>query len=441
MQLHTRSARALTPFKLGTLAALCAWAAMSTQSALAQNTPTTSTADEQYRLGLYQRETGEPYSAIDTLESLLSGNPTLNRARLELAVAYYRTLNYQRAKEEAARVLADPKTPDAVRLSVSGFVKQIELEEAANFGTPHKFEPSVSAGLLYDSNVNAGPDNAVLGSSANGVLTLDAGSLAKADWGYQAQAGINHTWQRPGPVRIGQSTGKFSWNSSASAFRKGYFRYGDNNLDVLSLATGPALILGNNWRGNVNFELDDIYLGGDHLGLYTSMAPSSTWRIGSGGEFTLDGQWIKRDFDRNIDQGRDSVYRQVSVSYGQLVYKNKLSLQAGARYFDENAKAERFSNHGTEVFIGGRLRAWDGGDLFARAAWRQADYAGVEPVFGEARSEQEGRTEFGFSHLFAAGWLDKWQLAGTWTHVHNRANISLYGYDRDTVQFNLSRSF
>ena len=33
--------------------------------------------DEQYRQGLYQRETGQPYTAIDTLDSVLAANPGL----------------------------------------------------------------------------------------------------------------------------------------------------------------------------------------------------------------------------------------------------------------------------------------------------------------------------------------------------------------------------
>ena len=354
MPLSTRSARRLMSFSLAPCAALLVLSALSTQSAQAQTTPS---ADDQYRLGLYQRETGEPYSAIDTLESLLSGNPTLNRARIELAVAYYRTLNYARAKAEAARVLADPKTPESVRLSVSGFVKQMELEEAAANGAASKFEPFVSAGLLHDTNVNAGPDNPLLGSSANGVLTLNNDSLAKSDWGHQVQVGLNHTWQRPAPVRFGQATGRLLWNSSVSLFHKGYNRYTDNNLSVITVSTGPGLIMGNGWRGNLNVELDQILLGGKELGLYSSISPSSTWRVGTGGELTVDGQWVKRDFSRSVDQGRDSIYKQLSVSYGQLVWNNRLSIQGGARYFDENAQADRFSNHGTEVFIGARARA------------------------------------------------------------------------------------
>ena len=68
--------------------------------------------EARYRLGLYQRETGSPYSAIETLEGLLTANPTLNRARLELAVAYYRTLNYAKARAQAELVLAGSASTD-----------------------------------------------------------------------------------------------------------------------------------------------------------------------------------------------------------------------------------------------------------------------------------------------------------------------------------------
>ena len=44
-------------------------------------------------------------------------------------------------------------------------------------------------------------------------------------------------------------------------------------------------------------------------------------------------------------------------------------------------------------------------------------------------------------HAFKEGWLDKWLLSATVANVHNQANISLYGYDRDTVTFTLNRSF
>lgn len=419
---------------------LATWLTLCLPTAAHAQTQAPATADDQYRLGLYQRETGEPYSAIDTLESLLSSYPTLNRARMELAVAYYRTLNYERARAEAERVLNDHTTPEMVRLSVSSFLKQLELEQAMTLGKPHRFEFSTSLGLMYDSNVNAGPDSALLGSSLAGDLVLDPEFTAKSDWGYIAQLGVQHTWQSPKPLRVGQATGRFSWNSSLSLYQKAYHQFNEQDLGVISLATGPALIVGNGWRGNLNVQFDKITLGGHDLGLYTSVNPSGTWRLGSGGELTADVQWVKRDFTRNLDSGRDSQYQSVGLSYGQLMGNQTWSLQGGLRLFNESARDARFSNQGEEYFVGARANVV-GIDLFARAAWRHSRHLGIEPVYGMSRRETERRTEIGASHNFNEGWLDKWQLTGTVSHVHNKANLSLYGYDRDTVTIALNRNF
>lgn len=396
--------------------------------------------DDQYRLGLYQRETGQPYASIDTLESLLAANPTLNRARLELAVAYHRTLNYARARAEAERVLNDPTTPETVRLSITSFLKQIELEERANFGKPHTFDANVSLGLLYDSNVNAGPNSTLLGSFNGGDLVLDGAYTNKSDWGGIAQAELRHTWQRPGAVRVLDQPSRVLWTTSLGLYQKSYKQYDQYNLGVVTLATGPGLIVGNNWRGNLNFQLDDIYFGGERLGLYTSISPSGTWKVGRSGELTVDTQWVNRDFRRTVDAGREGQYRSVGATYGRLMGNQTWSLQGGVRLFEESAREDRFSYTGEEWFVGARTQL-SGIDLFARAAWRNARYIGVEPVFAVSRRETERRVELGASYTFETGVLEKWQLAATLANIHNKANLTLYGYDRDTFTINLNRSF
>lgn len=399
-----------------------------------------SSVDDQYRLGLYQRETGQPYASIETLESLLAANPALNRARLELAVAYHRTLDYARARTEAERVLNDPSTPETVRLSIISFLKQIELEERASFGKPHRFEANVSLGLLYDSNVNAGPDSTLLGSFNGGDLVLDPAFTNQSDWGSIAQAELRHTWQRPGPIRVVDQPSRLLWTSSLGVYHKGYKQFNEYDLGVVTLATGPGLIVGNSWRGNLNFQLDDLYFGGKHLGLYTSISPSGTWKVGRSGELTLDAQWVKRDYHRPGDSAREGQYRSVGASYGRLMGNQTWSLQGGVRLFEESAREDRFSYTGEEWFVGARTQL-AGFDLFARAAWRNARHIGVEPVFGISRRENERRVELGAAYTFESGLMEKWQLAATLTNVHNKANVTLYGYDRDTVTINLNRSF
>lgn len=411
--------------------------AMSCLAAASAQAQSTASVEDQYRQGLYQRETGRPYSAIETLETILAANPTLNRARLELAVAYYRTLNFTKAKAQAQAVLDDPKTPEAVRLSVLSFLKQLELDEATQFGKPNKLGYSLSLGLVYDSNVNAGPDNAVL----PGGLVLEPGSTNKEDAGYALQAGLNHTWLAPTPVRAGENTGRFAWNSNLGVYYKGYHEFTQYNLGVLTAATGPALMMGKNWRGNLNFQADRLTLGDHKLALYTSVSPSSTWRLSNGDELTADLQLAYRDFDRLDDQGRNSHYNAGGLSYGGLYNKNRLALQVGGRVFDETAREARFSNNGYEIFIGGRQRVWDGGDLFARAALRHSGYVGDEPVYGVPRRENEKRIEFGANHQIKTGWLDKWQGSATVSIIQNKANLDLYEYDRNQVQVTLGRSY
>lgn len=420
------------PFGLPTLAAtlIC----LTAGHALAQ---TNAAQEDQYRQGVYQRETGQPYSAIETLDALLQASPTLNRARLELAVAYYRTLNFAQAKAEAQKVLDDRKTPEAVRLSVLSFLKQLELEEAATFGKPHRLDTNLSLGAHYDSNVTAGPDNAVLPDG--GIVEPE--SLKRGDSGYVLQAGLSHTWQSSTVGRLREATTRAGWSSQAGVYYKGYSKLHEYNLGVLTASTGPTLTIGNGWRGNLSFQADRLTLGDRKLALYTSVAPAATWRVGTGAELTLDAQWAYRNFNRPDDQGRDGRYRSSGISYGTLLNKNKLALQTGYKAFTEDAQNLIFSNSGYELFLGGRQRVWDGGDVFARAALRHTGYRTVAALSTEARSENEQRLELGASHQYQSGWLDKWQASATVTHINNKANLSVYDYDRDMVQFALGRSY
>src|SRR5687767_236738 len=107
---------------------------------------------ETFERAMRERERGELHEAIRSFHAILDEHPGLNRARLELAVAYYHALDHRAALEQARRVLADPSTPPEVRANVERLIAQIEAEAA-----PHRVSVFVSAGLLYDSNVSAGP--------------------------------------------------------------------------------------------------------------------------------------------------------------------------------------------------------------------------------------------------------------------------------------------
>lgn len=390
-----------------------------------------------YKEGMYLRETGKLFSAIEALEATLAAKPTLQRVRLELAVAYYRAMNYERAQAEAQQVLNDPNTPDPVKLAVSTFLAQLKKDQEMLTGQRNAFEPSFSVGLLHDSNVNAGPDG---GAVLPGGLVLAPGAVAQEDWATALQGAISHTYQSPTPMRFGETAARFQWKSQAGLYLRTYSGLSDYNLTVATLATGPAWYAANKWRANVNLQADYLALGGSELAWYLSVAPSVTWQIGTA-ELTADVLYVNRDFSRAADQGRDADYTAAGLAYGRLFNNGKAAAQAGLRYFNENASADQYSNDGHEWFLGVNVLAWPNGTVSGRVSQKKANYHGLVPVFAVERDETENRFEIGFAHKFADGKMKGWQLNGSVQRTDNASNVSIYNYQRTLTSLTLGRSF
>ena len=57
-------------------------------------------ADTIFDIAMEERDSGKIYDAIEKFEYILSRRPSLNRARLELAVSYHRASQYEDAMRE-----------------------------------------------------------------------------------------------------------------------------------------------------------------------------------------------------------------------------------------------------------------------------------------------------------------------------------------------------
>lgn len=392
-----------------------------------------------YKEGMYQREKGNVFTAIEAFHSILSTQPALHRVRMELAVAYYRSLNFAEAKRHAEIVLQDPKTPESVRLSILAFLAQVKKDEEAFLAKRYTFEPSVSFGLLYDSNVNAGPSDDVI-HVGDITLTLRQEALKKSDWAGFLSAGLVHRYQSAGTFKAGEKAGRFGWISQVNVYRREYFNEKDYNLDVLSLSTGPTVLVFQTYRANLNARVDYIRLGDDELAWYLSLSPSVSYQF-KNGEITWDALLLSRDFTRDIDAGRDSGYMATGLYLGRLFKEGKFAVQAGARVFKEDADTARFSNDGTEVLLGANMVAWANGSIYARVSQKDIQYDDVEPVFAVSRDETERRYEIGLNHTFKGKVIKEWKLGGSFSHTDNESNVAIYDYDRNLVAINLSRSF
>ncbi len=395
--------------------------------------------EDKYKEAIYLRETGDAAASIGILNSILSSNPKLHRARLELSVAHARSLNYEAAKRQAEIVLEDPELPPPVRVSVLAFIAKIDAERTKYAENIHVVEPSVSAGLMYDSNVNSGPDIGTIDVSG-GTLTLGSGSSPLEDWAYVLSAGVYHRYQGFAPLKLGGSHGRLAWESKANLYSRSYQDYSAYNLDVLSLRTGPAFAATSQWRANLGVQVDYLRLGSEKLGVFSSLLPSVTWLVKEG-ELTVDGTLQDRNYTRSVDAGRDSDYWSLGVSYGKLFGDSKFALSTGLKAFGSDADLARFSNDGWEAFIGGSYVAWPNGSVFAKVSFRDSDYDGAEPVFNIARDEEKKTLLVGFSHEFKGNAMDSWRLEGTYSRIDNSSNIAIYDYDRDIVSLTLKKAF
>jgi len=137
-----------------------------TQQALAENVKLAELAaeakseeeiDALFAKGMRLREAGDYEAAIAAFKGVLSSEPSLGRARAELAVSYLRALNYAEAKAEAEAVLADPNTPETVKFNIEYFLSELEKQSK-----PHVFTPYITFGLGHDDNINAGPSSSTL---------------------------------------------------------------------------------------------------------------------------------------------------------------------------------------------------------------------------------------------------------------------------------------
>ena len=380
-------------------------------------------------------------TARERLTSLLTTNPSLSRARLELARVYYLSQDYPKASEEAQRVADDPNTPPAIRTTVLAFLAQIDADQKQNTAR-HNWTPSIYAGLMYDSNVNVGPSRDIIDINGTPASVLPE-SQEKDDFALVISPGIAHTWNPGRRFEAGEQQGFFLWQSQANAYYRAYADEDDYNLGILTLRTGPAWVVPGRWRAGIGLQGDQIFLGGSNLAWFTTLNPNITWELGSATELSLDGIVTDRRYHDNDEDGRDGLYLSANAIVTHYFRNRTIGIQGGIGYADFDADDNRFGYKTPDLMLGVIVEAWQGGSVYARVNYRNYEFDGPEPApFAPAtRDEDEIRLAVGFQHDFRSEALQHWVLLGSWVHTDNDANIGIYEYDRDVVNLGMARNF
>ncbi|MCB2184009.1 MAG: DUF2860 domain-containing protein [Desulfobulbaceae bacterium] len=421
--------------------------ALPSFSAFAEEAPPPLT-DEQlrqeteklFRQAMEKRDSGDIYSSIEDFQTILSNQPKLHRARLEMAVAFYQTYRFEQAVKEAQYVLDDPETPPNVRVAILAFMAQVKQDSERLGGSQHTWKFPFEAGYIYDTNVNVGPDSIA-------DIGLQPGAEKQSDSGYIASVGAEHTYLTRKRYNWGSKPTSLLWQSGTNLYTRQYNDEDQYDLTVLSVRTGPTFVTTGSWRANLSFQEDIIAWGGSKYALFSHAMAAYTWHWGESGlETTIDGLLSRRDYSKEGYQGRDSVYLAPRLSAGYTFYDGKIALQSGIQYINENATDDFYSNDGFNVYVNGSWKMREHTSIYTGYSHTESRYDTPYdrslPGWDEARDEIERRYKIGLVHTFKNfGMLSDWSLNIETTHTTTDSNLSAYDYSRSVTTVSLTRRF
>ncbi len=397
--------------------------------------------EAQFQEGIQALQEERLKSAVEAFRNILDADPSLNRVKLELALSYYRSLRYEDAQQLAQEVLDDPLTPPEVRVTVLAFLAQVK-RDSERYGQKHEFTPYVSFGVMHDSNINVGPANQNIRIGDIDASLTDQSVKQSGNAGV-LRAGVGHLYQSGKRVELGERTGMLVWQSAADLYWRKYHDYGDYDIAVASVSTGPAVLLLRHWRASLQLRSEYLNLGHHTLGWFNSLNPSITWQF-TNAELNWDMLYTHRYYERDIDSGREGDYLATGLNYGRYMNNRRVALTGGARVIKFLADDDQYGYKGFQITAGISTETYKNGSAYARGRYGYYDYDGKDPTYDKAREENEYIVTLGLSHEYnePEDLLKGWVANLYWERTENDSNIGqLYSYKRYQTMLSISRNF
>jgi tetratricopeptide (TPR) repeat protein len=396
------------------------------------------TAQTLFDQAMADRESGKVFEAIKLFEDILQINPYLNRARLELAVAYHQASRYQDAIEQFKMVLDDPSTPETVRLAILAYLGQLKSDQAKPEGS-HALSYYIKAGAIYNSNISTVPGAGnIIVNGINFLLPTDKIASVGSDIVLSA----SHRYRRKSPLNIDGTATRFEWQSQASVSSNLYEKTSDYNLNVVSASTGPAFISTGRWVASIPVRIDEIYLGTSRLGAAVSINPYIKFDLGKYRSILLESTLLSRTYSDEINAGQEGTLKMAGAAYTTLLESLNSGIEAGFRLRNRDADAEEFGYSGATVYISGFTTLSEFDSIYLKGNYRTFEYDAPDTIFSGGtivRDDKEASLSFGYNHDFKDGLMQKWTFNTEIGYTENASNIDAYDYNRAIATVNLSR--
>lgn len=399
---------------------------------------TTALSDEHaqviFDLAMEERDSGKVFDAIEKFEYILTRRPSLNRARLELAVSYHRANQYEKALESFQTVLDNPETPEKVRLAILAYLGQLTSDEMKP-KTEHSFSYYTKAGLLYNTNINFAP---LRGSIDYQVP--DGEDTASP--GLDTFLSASHRFINNKPFNTDGAATHFEWQSQVSWTGNNYTRdREDFSLNIFSASTGPAVISTGRWRGAVNVQIDQTYFGNSALGTFVSLNPLITFDLGNYRGVTLEASYTANNFVRSEDVGRDGNTILAGAAYSTLLGGVDNGIETGFRLVNMDADDPQYGYDSGEVYFGGFAAYGKNSNFYLNLNFKDYQFDAPDTVSGNVRDEIESLYVLGYNRDFSEGALQGWTLNTHISFTKNNSNVDVFSYERTIFAVNLARYF
>jgi len=396
----------------------------------------------QFEEAIDDRESGKIYDAIKIFENILATDPYLNRARLELAVAYHEASFYEKAIEQFQIVLDDPETPESVRLAILAYIDQLYSDELAPEGS-HHFSQYAKAGLIYNSNINVVPGTGNI--IVNGrEFFLESDEISS--FGTDIVLSASHRYRRKKPLNVDGARTSFEWQSQVSLSSNLYTETSDFNLNIISADTGPSFISAGRWLGAIPFRIDYVNLGQSSLATALSVNPYISFDLGNYRSIMIESTYLERNYADTINDPQDGNLLMAGAAYTTLLQNLNTGIEAGFRLRKRSAKDDQFAFDGITLYFSGYISVTELSSIYLKANYRNFDYQAPDTVIDDTnttliRNDDETTASIGYNLDIKDGSLLNWTFNTEIAWTENTSNIDAYDYDRLLFALNLSRYF
>lgn len=376
-------------------------------------------------LGLAQAATaiGEHNQAVLALERLVDAYPQDAGLRMELARALFRGDNIEAAQRELQFAKSmNPNLSDEITEKVLA-----RLEKEAQ---RWQLSGRVSGGVVYDSNVNMGPQSAFM-TLGLWPLRLDSSATRKQSWGAYAMASLDGGW-RTSPDSPWWVVG------DVALYRKSYFEDLPSNKD-LSWGRGALGLrhIGTSTLLDLRVKSDQAeYIGDDQAAYSTGPELLFAWGLAPNVQLLTRAAWERRDYRSTT--GREGWYfwagEYLRILFGQRGH----DVTFGGRWLYADTKTRDYGYQGWEASLQTTFKLPYSFELSPFLLYRQEYYNGPATAL-ELKNRQDDNLRVGLGlswFLTPAVSLDT-----TYQYTKNTSASPLYTYTQDVVSIGLTWRF